>query len=254
MLSRRLRQCLFILVHWIVNILVAVYNVYYRFRDKKYIAQGDEVTKSDIKLVLEHVPKVTKKLKHLVIQTDRDQHTYSDLARMVIWSLLAGITYVSFYDISGHLKKNEEQLFLEVEKKKKGIPGCIKWQRKPDLNGYTNGLRAHTIVINIFTHEDGLPKVAHCIQQIAEEKVKCTRESSEFTAQELDYVLKLMYPSIPDPDLVLYTGPWCCTHGFLPWQIRLTEFVQLSLNNSVNIDNYLGALYRYNKCDQRFGK
>lgn len=152
------------------------------------------------------------------------------------------------------MKKNEEKLFLEVEKKKKGIPGCIKWQRKPDLNGYTNGLRAHTIVINIFTHEDGLPKVAHCIQQIAEEKVICTRESSEFTAQELDNVLKLIYPSIPDPDVVLYTGPWCCTHGFLPWQIRLTEFIQLSLDNSVNIDSYLGALFRYNKCDQRFGK
>lgn len=103
MLARRLRQFLFILVHWIVNILVAVHNVYHRFRDKKYIAQGDEVTKSDIKLILEHVPKVTKKLKHLVIQTDRDQHTYSDLARMVIWSLVTGIPYLSFYDISGNL-------------------------------------------------------------------------------------------------------------------------------------------------------
>lgn len=134
------------------------------------------------------------------------------------------------------------------------MPGCIKWFKKPDLNGYTNGLQAHTIVINIFTHKDGQPTIAQCIQRIAEGKVICSRESEEYTAQELDKALKLMYPSIPDPDLVLYTGPLCCTHGLLPWQIRLTEFIQMSLDHSVSVDTYVGALYRYNKCDQRFGK
>lgn len=254
MLSQLLRQILFTLVHFIVNILVAVQNVYHQFWDKNYILQKDEVTKSDIKLILEHVPRVTKKLKHLVVLVDSDQHTLSDLARMVIWSLVAGISYVSFYDLSDNLKETEELLFLEVEKKKKGVPGCIKWLNKPDLNGYSYGLQAHTIAVNIFTHRDGAPMIAQCIQRISEDRVICNRESNEYTAQELDDVLRLMYPCIPDPDLVLYTGPVCCTKGLLPWQIRLTEFVQLSINHSVNIDNYVGALYRYNKCDQRFGK
>ncbi|KAJ8716543.1 hypothetical protein PYW07_003170 [Mythimna separata] len=254
MLSWQLRQFLFALVHWVVNLLVAIQNVYSRLRIKKCILPQDEVTKSDIRVILKHLPRVTKKLKHLVILADTDKHSVSDLARMVIWSLVAGISYVSFYDSTGELKENEEKLFLEVERNKKGVPGCIKWCRKPDLNGYTNGMQAHTVYINIFSCEDGRPTVVQCIRQIAEDRVVCSRESAEYTAQEIDNILMLMYPSIPDPELVLYTGPLCCTRGLLPWQIRLTEFIQLSLDHSINIDNFIGALYRYNKCDQRFGK
>lgn len=79
-------------------------------------------------------------------------------------------------------------------------------------------------------------------------------QTNEFTAQDLDKFISLVYPSIPDPEIVLYTGVSCCTHGFLPWQIRLTEFIQLSLDHSVNIGSYVGAMYKYSKCDQRFGK
>lgn len=153
---------------------------------------------------------------------------------------------------TGELKNNEEKFFLTVEKFKKGIPGCIKWSNMPDLNGYTNGIQAHTVTINILSSEDGQPKIAQCLRHIAEEKIQCKRSSVEFTAQEFDEVLTVLYP-IPDPDLVLYTGT-CCTHGLLPWQIRLTEFVQLSLDHSINVESYVGALYKYNKCDQRFGK
>lgn len=254
MLSQLLRQFLFTIVHFVISLLVAVQNVYSRLWVKKCILPQNEVTKSDIKVILEHLPRVTKKLKHLVILTDTEEHSFSTLARMVIWSLVAGISYVSFYDITGELKENEEKLFLEVEKNKKGVPGCIKWYKKPDLNGYTNGMQAHTVYINIFSSKDGKPTVTQCIREIAADRVKCSRESNEYTAQELDNALKLMYPSIPDPELVLYTGPLCCTHGLLPWQIRLSEFIQLSIDHSVSIENYIGALYRYNKCDQRFGK
>lgn len=156
--------------------------------------------------------------------------------------------------VAGDLKKNEEKFFYEVERNKKGIPGCIKWSNKPDLNGYTNGIQAHTVVINIFTSDDGRPKIAQGIRDIAKGIIPCSRSSEEYTAQELDEVLSTVYPSIPNPELALYTGTLCCTHGLMPWQIRLTEFVQLSLDNSVNIKGFLGALYKYNKCDQRFGK
>lgn len=156
--------------------------------------------------------------------------------------------------ISGELKANEEKLFREVERNKKGVPGFIKWSRMADLNGYTNGGQAHTVTINIFTSYDGRPTLAQCIQHLAEEKISFEQETSELTAQEFDKVLSFFYPSIPDPELVLYTGRLCCTHGLLPWQIRLSEFVQLSVDSHVNIDNYIGALYKYNKCYQRFGK
>lgn len=152
------------------------------------------------------------------------------------------------------MKQNEEKLFLAIEKKKKGIPGCIKWSNKPDLNGYTYGMNANNVFINIFSYKDGRPQIVECIRQIANGYIDCEKKANEFTSEEFGKALTTLYNSLPEPDLVLYTGPYCTTYGLLPWQIRLTEFIQLSLDHSVDIYSYIGALYKYNKCDQRFGK
>ncbi|XP_032516327.1 dehydrodolichyl diphosphate synthase complex subunit Nus1 isoform X2 [Danaus plexippus] len=213
-----------------------------------------QVTKTDVLTLLEKVPKLQKSLKHLVVLTNTDVHSTSDLAKLVIWSLIVGVPYVSFYDITGNLKTKEKDLFFEIEKNKKGIPGCIKWSNKRQLNGYTYGVQGNTVYINIFSYSDGKPKIVNCVKDIAEDKLFCERSSDEFTANEFDEALRKHYPNIPEPELVLYTGPLCCTNGLLPWQIRLSEFVQISYNNNINVNNFLGALNKYCKCDQRFGK
>lgn len=141
-----------------------------------------------------------------------------------------------------------------MEKHKKGIPGCIKWSRKPDLNGYSKGVQAHTVNINIFKDADGRSRLAQCIRDIAENKITRKNQTNDFTAQDLDNFVGSAYPAIPDPEVILYTGVSCVTHGFLPWQIRLTEFIRLSLDHSVHVESFIGALYKFNKCDQRFGK
>lgn len=176
---------------------------------------------------------------------------------LILWyksSTFIDILITKSIFISGDLKKYEKKLFIAVEKKKKeGIPGCIKWSDKPDLNGYTNGSQANTIIINIVEYSDGRPKIAQFVRNLAKDRSLCKKSSTEFTAQELDKALINLYPSIPEPELALYTGPLCSTHGLLPWQIRLTEILQLSPNHSINTDSYIGALYKYNKCEQRFG-
>ncbi|XP_068617224.1 dehydrodolichyl diphosphate synthase complex subunit Nus1 [Battus philenor] len=254
MLSRLIRHFLFILVHFIVNILVAIQNVYHRLWVKRGKLFHNEVTKSDVMMIREYAPKMKKSLKHLAVLANTNHHSTSDLARVVIWSLITGIPYVSFHDVTGKLKLNEEKLFLAIEKHKKGIPGCIKWSNKPDLNGYTYGMNANTVVINIFSYKDGKPQIVECIKKIAKNEAESGKEISELTSEEFGRIFTDMSPSIPEPNLILYTGPLCCSYGFLPWQIRLTEFVQLSLDHSVNIDSFVSALYKYNKCDQRFGK
>ncbi|XP_047990279.1 dehydrodolichyl diphosphate synthase complex subunit nus1 [Leguminivora glycinivorella] len=253
MLSRLLGEFLLFLVHLTVNVLVAVQNVYHQFWAKRDDFPTCELTKREISVVMEHVPRLKKKLHHLVVLAHTEYHSLSDLARVVIWSLVAGIPYVSLYDVTGNLTKEEEKLFLKIEQHKKGVPGYIKWANKPDLNGYTNGINAHTVIINIFNAYDGRPKIAQCVSQIATESCSIDKYR-ELTVDELNNRLNLMYPSIPDPDVVIYTGAVCRTSGLLPWQIRLTEFIQLSLDHSVNVKSYIGALYKYNKCDQRFGK
>lgn len=254
MLSQLLRKLLFNLIHLVIYLLVAVKNVLRIFRTKQWLFNEKQVTKSDITLILKHVPRDSSKLKHLVVLADTNYHTLSDLARVLIWSLIAGVPYVSFYDVTGSLEKQEEKLFLEVEKNKKGVPGCIKWSHKPDLNGYNNGSQAYTVIVNIFNKAHGRDKLAQCIEDIAFGRLDCEQSSKEFTAKELNDAISCKYAPIPDPDLALYSGSLCCTHGLLPWHIRLTEFIQLSPDKTIGVNNYIDALYKYHKCDQRFGK
>lgn len=100
MLTKPIRQFLFILVHLAVTILVAVQNVYRRYSVKKSNLPK-EVTKRDILTLLENVSKMKNKLKHLVVLADSNVHTMNDLAQLVIWSLVIGVPYISFHDITG---------------------------------------------------------------------------------------------------------------------------------------------------------
>lgn len=103
MLSRLLRQLLFSLIHLVMDVLVAIQNFYQQFSTRKCSLQEEKATKSDIRLLLEHVPRIRKSPKHVVFLADTDNHTISDLANVVIWSLVAGIPYLSFHDITGKL-------------------------------------------------------------------------------------------------------------------------------------------------------
>lgn len=101
MLSRLLREFLYYLVHLIVNVLVSLKHCYRRFHNKNHCLSQKQVTKTDVLTLLEKVPKLQKSLKHLVVLTNTDVHSTSDLAKLVIWSLIVGVPYVSFYDITG---------------------------------------------------------------------------------------------------------------------------------------------------------
>lgn len=101
MLSRLLRQLLFTLTHLVVNVLVAVQNVYWQFWTRKPDSTSDERPEKDIKMILNHMPNMKKKPKHLVVLADTHEHSLKSLASVVIWSLVAGVPYVSFHDITG---------------------------------------------------------------------------------------------------------------------------------------------------------
>lgn len=70
----------------------------------------------------------------------------------------------------------------------------------------------------------------------------------------VDESIRRLLPNYPDPDLAIYFDDRCCTYGLSPWHIRLTEFAQVKLDASLKVDSYLNVLYRYSKCEQRFGK
>lgn len=77
---------------------------------------------------------------------------------------------------------------------------------------------------------------------------------SKVTIQEVDDRLRKLFFDLPDPDLALYFGGICSTFGLSPWHFRLTEFINANSLKALTSKTFVYALYRYSKCEQRFGK
>lgn len=119
----------------------------------------------------------------------------------------------------------------------------------PHRNGYKK-----QIVVNLYSAEDGHAKFDRVLtQQLSSDKESAS--TKQITIDQVDETMNKLYGFIPDPDLAVFFGKTCCTMGFMPWQIRLTEFIQISYKlQNLSVEKYLRVLYKYGKCEQRFGK
>lgn len=118
----------------------------------------------------------------------------------------------------------------------------------PELNGYKN-----SIVINVYRMEDGKEKICNFL---VNEVIRKTGEAENLSIDWIDEQLNRYYGSIPDPDLALYFGHVQSTYGFLPWQIRLTEFLKIdnSYKKDLKLRKFLDVLFKFATVQQRFGK
>lgn len=117
-------------------------------------------------------------------------------------------------------------------------------------NGYKNGHSTPPIQINILSLNDGQKTVA----KITKEYLTSGLKQENIGIAYVDEQLKKRGGNLPDPDLAMYCGRTCSTFGLLPWQIRLTEFVDIASHRGIHLSNFLFALKRYDKSEQRFGK
>lgn len=121
---------------------------------------------------------------------------------------------------------------------------------------HRNGYKRH-IVVNLYSSDDGHGKFSELLtHELCRDKVESAdSESKKITIDYIDEKLSNLYGCMPDPDLAIFFGNVCCTMGFMPWQIRLTEFIQISNKlHNLTLEKYLRVLYKYAKCEQRFGK
>lgn len=112
---------------------------------------------------------------------------------------------------------------------------------------YQNGLMKE-LSVNFLSPMESKTKIAEVVQQIAATDCPPEDISIDFLNKQFKQIIT------SDPELAIYFGKVCCTYGFLPWHIRLTEFVGLPAQNALTLNTFLRTLYEYAKCEQRFGK
>lgn len=114
-------------------------------------------------------------------------------------------------------------------------------------NVYPREIRVYYV-----SEADGKPEIAELCRKFSESIKDGSLTIDQINIDFVDAKLREEFNQMPDPDLALYTGDFCCTYGFLPWHIRLTEFVPIGHN--LILQDFLAVLYKYAKKEQRYGK
>lgn len=216
--------------------------------------------KSSINLIKSDARHLKKMPVHLGIVVLEDNHSYSDIANIIIWSLALGISCISVYDIDGEFKRNQVFLKEEVIKRQKEVLCdesskyhiCIHSSKQHSNveNGYSSSNR---IDIQLLSQEDGRQGLVKMAQKLSKEVNTKNFKLEDITPQNVDSLLQETN-KFPDPDLVIKFGAVDALLGFLPWQIRLTEILSYKTHCGLTYKSFISLFYSYGKTQQRFGR
>lgn len=102
--------------------------------------------------------------------------------------------------------------------------------------------------VRIFVQEDGRDNIVKLTKALA---MNTTIHNINIT--HVDKCLRKYY-EFPDPDLGIYCGKTFSLFGYPPWQIRVTEFLNIKSHHNINVYDFIELLQRYSKREQRLGK
>lgn len=95
--------------------------------------------------------------------------------------------------------------------------------------------------------EDGRKSVVNLVKNLVLQDLKKIDIDTTNDYLSKDYIF-------PDPDMGIVSCDVFTLFNYPPWQLRLTEFFQLSYLNDITLPMFLDLLRRFSKCEQRLGK
>ncbi|XP_056261089.1 dehydrodolichyl diphosphate synthase complex subunit nus1-like [Seriola aureovittata] len=195
---------------------------------------------------------------HIGLLVAEEEPSYTDIANLVVWCMAVGISYVSVYDNHGIFRKNNSRLLEEIVRQQQDLLGVDGSKYNVEFLSNSSDKHQHHVVscrptVKVLSPEDGKQSIVQAAQQLCRSVENKERSSKDISVSMLDILLRES-KNIPDPELVLKFGPVNSTLGFLPWHIRLTEFISLPSHRNVSYEDMLGALQRYGACQQRLGQ
>ncbi|KAG7220753.1 hypothetical protein INR49_031996 [Caranx melampygus] len=185
---------------------------------------------------------------HIGLLVAEEEPSYTDIANLVVWCMAVGISYVSVYDNHGIFRKNNSRLLEEIVRQQQDLLGTDGSIHNVEFLNKGSGNHQHQVVscrstVKVLSPEDGKQSIVQAAQRLCRAVENKERTSKDISVSMLDILLRES-KNLPDPELVLKFGPVDSTLGFLPWHIRLTEFISLPSHKKVSYEDLLGALQR----------
>ncbi|XP_036054408.1 dehydrodolichyl diphosphate synthase complex subunit Nus1-like [Onychomys torridus] len=192
---------------------------------------------------------------HLGLLITELEHSFSDVASIVVWCVAVGISYVSVYDHQGIFKRNNSRLMEEILKRQQELwgLGCSRDSAElAECNGKDRLVLNCWSAVQVLSPEDGKAGVVRAAQDFCQLVARQQRRATDLNVDVFDGLLRSH--GFPDPDLVLKFGSVDSTLGFLPWQIRLAEIVSLPSHLNLHYEDFFAALCQYAASEPRLGK
>ncbi|XP_045916583.1 dehydrodolichyl diphosphate synthase complex subunit nus1 [Micropterus dolomieu] len=194
---------------------------------------------------------------HIGLLVAEEEPSYTDIANLVVWCMAVGISYVSVYDHHGIFRKNNSRLLEEIVRQQQDLLGVDGSKYSVEFLSTGSDHQHHVVscrpTVKVLSPEDGKQSIVQAAQQLCRSVENKERSSRDISVSMLDVLLRES-KNIPDPELVVKFGPVDSTLGFLPWHIRLTEFISLPSHRNISYEDVLGALQQYGACQQRLGQ
>ncbi|XP_055710645.1 dehydrodolichyl diphosphate synthase complex subunit Nus1 [Phlebotomus papatasi] len=218
------------------------------FSSVSYLEKHGKSPGEYIKLHREHLDKMPQ---HLAVILGFEEPNFLTLSNLIYWAMASDISYISIYDHQDILQSRLED-FREFVRGSKVTPGHVAFvsgRQGMDGNGFKSQIK-----VQILSKSDGKPAIGNLCRTLSQEVQRGDLQPDQIDVDYINKRLSDLTGRIPDPDVAIYTGNFCCTYGFLPWQSRLTEFIPMGSQQDFSLDNYLSVLYQFAKKEQRFGK
>ena len=235
-------------MHLIYDIYIVARRLYDQCRHYLLdFCYGPTTIDSEIDYVREAKSQLKKSVNHLVVILGNESISIKDIVKITVWSRAADISFLSFYDHCGRLKKSKSALDEALLHK------CGIKSQAPRCNGYRNGFSGHPSPrVTLLDMSDGKAGIVRVAQQLCE-KAHTQKLDPKEVDKELINNCIMKESGVPEPDLALYCGDVCSTFGFLPWHSRVTEFLPLNSHHDISAQKFVSLLRRYSKCEQRLG-
>lgn len=256
-LPANMYRAVYFLIHALFRVLTAITSLVLSLQ--KYandlFCTGYSTHKNDQYIIELGKTGLIKVPQHIAIIFNNTEQQVEPLARLVRWIVLTGVQYISFYDFRGMCQRRIIRFTYNTSVSIIFIGDLV--EIRPDICKRLEEIKSETQdptndKIKFYYLTSGLNTTL--IRSACQEICKSEVTPVDISIPLVDKCLRNLLPDYSDPDLAIYFDDHCCTYGMSPWHIRLTEFAQVKLDSSLKLENYLKVLYKYSKCEQRFGK
>ncbi|KAI8791911.1 dehydrodolichyl diphosphate syntase complex subunit nus1 [Biomphalaria glabrata] len=220
-------------------------------------------SKKSVTYKIQSDSKSLKKLPtHVGFVVVEDEFSFRDLANLIVWSVSLGISYITIYDINGEIKRNSLVLQRNIESSREEIMSqektnydiqIVSSSHPVSCQSSSGSCKAQKVKVHLLCVEDSHSKIISVAQHLCHLVSTGAYQVDDITPSNVDTFLQESL-QFPDPDLCIKFGSVDCLFGYLPWQIRLTEFISLPSHKGVTYKSFLSTLVQFGNTNQRFGK